>query len=190
MGPAKSRKAAERETRVQQAIVAVNAGQYSSINRAAKDFNIAESTLRGRITGGKSQQEVDAQRQHLTESEEKALVKWIQWISITGYPPRYSTVKEIAEEIRKRRINSVNDASIQLVEYTELGQQWVCHFLNRHPHLKSTFTHCIDAVRLRETSEEVIMHWLTTIDQFLLEHNIHPENIYNMDESGFSISSI
>lgn len=120
--------------------MAVNARRYSSINSAAKDFNIAESTLRGRINGGKSQQEGDAQRQHLTESEEKALVKWIQRISITGYPPRYSTIKEMAEEMRKRRINSVNDASIQLVEYSELGQQWVRRFLNHHPHVKSTFT--------------------------------------------------
>ena len=111
-------------------------GRYPSINSTAKYFNIAESTLRGRINGSKSQREGDAQRQHLTESEEKALVKWIQRISITRYPPRYSTVKDIAEEIRKRCINSVNDASIQRVEYPELGQQWVRRFLNHHPHLR------------------------------------------------------
>lgn len=123
----------------------------------------------------------NSKRQSLTESEENALVSWISRISLTGYP-YYSTVHEMTEEIRKRRLTDINDISITLIEYPPLGQQWVRRFLQRHSHLTLTFTHCIDTVRFKESSEEVLLHWLNTVNNFVMLNNIRPENVYNMDE--------
>jgi len=46
-------------------------------------------------------------------------------LTITGYPPRHSTLRETAEEIRKRRVRHVNDETSNLVEYTRIGTDWV-----------------------------------------------------------------
>jgi len=35
-----------------------------------------------------------------------------------------------------------------------------------------------------------VLNWLNTVFQFIRDNDIHSENIYNMDESGFSIGSI
>ena len=47
------------------------------------------------------------------------------------------TIKEIAEEIQKRHIAKINDASIELISYSPIDEQWVPHFLNHYPHLKA-----------------------------------------------------
>jgi len=36
----------------------------------------------------------------------------------------------------------------------------------------------------------VLQRWFDSISGGIEEYNIHPENIYNMDESGFSIGTI
>lgn len=38
----------------------------------------------------------------LTYAEEKKLVRWITRLTVIGYPLRYCTLREMAEEIRKR----------------------------------------------------------------------------------------
>ena len=40
--------------------------------------------------------------QLLSHAEEKELVRWITRLTITGYPPQYDTLREMAEEIRNR----------------------------------------------------------------------------------------
>jgi hypothetical protein len=37
--------------------------------------------------------------QILTHTEEKELVKWITHLTVTGCPPQYATLREMAEEI-------------------------------------------------------------------------------------------
>ena len=52
------------------------------------------------------------------------------------------------------------------------------------------YTRRIDAARVKESSTEIIKNWLNTVARILREHNIKPENIYNMDETGFAIGVI
>jgi hypothetical protein len=56
--------------------------------------------------------------------------------------------------------------------------------------LKAISARRIDAARLKESSQEVILNWLTTVKQILKDNEILPENVYNMDESGFYIGSM
>jgi len=97
----KSDNEAIREASIQLALDGLNSRRYSSVYQAAKAHGIALSTLKGRWKGKASRAEGRVQSQLLSDAEEKALVQWVSQLTVNGFPPRYSTIREMAEEIRK-----------------------------------------------------------------------------------------
>jgi predicted MFS family arabinose efflux permease len=65
--------------------------------------------------------------QLLTFPEEKALVGWITCLTVTGHPTTYTFIREMAEEIRKRCVNQINE-EMELVSYPPIGTSWVPTF--------------------------------------------------------------
>jgi hypothetical protein len=162
---------------------------FKSIKAAAKAHDVPESTLRDRVKGAKLRAEANEEKQLLWGGEEKALVQWILDTSKNGYPPRKGHVRQMAETIRQRRVAKINEASMILVEYPPIGEEWVDRFIQRHPSLKIEFARRIDASRMRETTADVILRWLNRFRKIVDEYQVDPRNIYNMDESVFAIGS-
>src|SRR5436190_21233949 len=48
----------------------------------------------------------------------------------------------------------------------------------------------IDAARVKETSYAVLNKWFVDVESIIRDYNIQPRDIYNMDETGYSIGSI
>ena len=46
---------------------------------------------------------------------------------ITGYPPRYETLREMAEVVEKR-FDKNNEDELQLVQYGNISKQWLQRF--------------------------------------------------------------
>jgi len=183
----KDQAAAEKEARLQEAIAAVK-GKKHTCYSAAKEFNVAPRTLYDRINGGKKPRNQAHERdQNLTHAEEKELVRWITLLTISGYPPRYELLRQLAEIIRERRVKNPDSNQVQVTVYDKIGDQWILRFLRRHPELESVRPRSIDAVRVKDTSPERLKRWFDDLGKVLTEFNIKPENIYNMDESGFAI---
>ena len=90
----------EKEARLQEAIVAVLSDEHS-VPSAARAFNVPCQTLYDRVNGKPSRNKVYEAEQLLSRAEEKELVWWITRPIITGYPPRYETLREMGTEIRK-----------------------------------------------------------------------------------------
>ena len=42
---------------------------------------------------------------------------------------------------------------------------------------------------MKETTVDTIMRWLNKFHETVEEYNVDPQNIYNMDESGFAIGT-
>src|SRR2546423_12099293 len=84
---------------------------------------------------------------------------------------------------------SVND-QFEQVYYPPLSKNWVTRFIKRHPKLKTVIGKSIEASRLQETSPDTLNKWFNVFESTVKEHNIQPQDIYNMDETGFSISTI
>jgi len=162
----------------------------SSIRQVAVDFNIPRKTLEGRLKGAVPRYQAQETLMNLTIHEEKELVHWITRLTQCGYAPRYSTVRELAEIIRNRHIFGVNDDDIQLVNYEPFGKDWVPRFMSRHSQLKSARIKLIEAARVKDVSVERLTKWFEDLQCVITEHGIQPENIYNMDESGFAIGDI
>jgi len=177
----------EKEARLQEAIDAVLSKKYKC-HTAALAFKVPRRMLYDRVNGNrKFRPQAHELAQILSNAEEKELVRWITRLTITGYPPRHVTLLEMADEIRKRRVKNINDESMQLIEYPNIGTQWVSRFLRRHPELVSVTPRSIDAVRVKDTSPERLTQWFEDLRQVIEEYDIKQENMYNMDESGFAI---
>jgi len=176
----------EKEARLQEAMAAVLVKKYTA-NSAARAFNVPRQTLYDRLDGKLPRNKAHETEQLLSQAEEKELVRWITRLTITGYPPRYDTLREMAEEIRKRRVKNINENGLELVTYDDIGKQWVARFLRRHSELASVRPRSIDAVRVKDTSPARLQRWFDDLEKAVAEYNIKPENMYNMDESGFAI---
>ena len=102
-------------------------------------------------------------RANLDGGRRKELSPWITHLSICSYPPKPHTIKEMAEAIRIRRTLGINDASITLVQYDEIGEKWVTRFLERHSELASIMPEQIDAARVKESSHEAFQKWFADV---------------------------
>jgi hypothetical protein len=96
----------------------------------------------------------------------------------------------LAEIIRQRRVAGVNDDTIQLVNYEQFGRDWVARFLSRHSQLESARKKLIEAARIKDVSAERLTKWFEDLQNVIEKENIKPEDIYNMDESGFAIGDV
>jgi Tc5 transposase DNA-binding domain len=134
-------------------------------------------TLYRHSQGGRTHCKVNTHQQALSPDEECALVKWIKYLSYTGHPVRHKSLCALAKEIRRPRVELKNSP------FSHLGNHWVEHFLLRNPSLKSKVAKSIEAVH-KEVTEEQLQNWFSTFKCITEEHDILPENIYNMDEIG------
>ncbi len=166
------------------------AGHFKSYRATARAWNVPKTTLIERAKGRKPRNQAHEDEQILTAAEEKELAQWITHLTICSYPPKPHTIKEMAEAIRTRRTLGINDASITLVQYNEIGEKWVTWFLEHHSELASIMPEQIDGARVNESSHEVFQKWFADVKSIIDEYDIQPCDIYNMDETSFSIGSI
>jgi len=182
--------AREQEVRVQEAVAGLKSGIYKSTRAAAKACNIPRSTLRYRAAGRETRWDAHVDDQLLSGEEEKELVHWIGRLTASGYPPKLQTIREMAEAMRTRRVIGINEPTCIYIPYDPIGEQWPRRFLNRHSELATIIPESIEAIRIKETSAAVIQNWFDQYASLIQTHNIQPQDIYNMDETGFSIGSI
>ena len=165
----KNPKAAEKEARIQEAIAVIHAGQYIAYT-APTIFNVPPCTLYDRLKGKPPCQLAQEKQQLLTHAEEKELVRWITRLTRTGYPPRYSTLREMAEELRKRRVRNINDQSCTYIKYSPISEDWPRRFLRRHPELSGVTVRTIDASRIKAATPEAISHWFDELRRVIDDH--------------------
>ena len=180
----------ENDKRMKAAIESVLNGEYPSAHAAAGAYGVPRATLYHRINGRPSRQAGQESLQLLSHAKEKELRDWITRLTITGYAPRHSTVREMAHELRLRHRPQIDEITNLPIYYPPIGQQWVQRFLGRHSELKSTIGTMIDAARVTDSTHEMLSEWFDTLRQVIQDYNITSENMYNMDESGFAIGTI
>ena len=96
-----------------------------------------------------------------------------------GLPLRISNVRYLAQLLLSARLKSSEKAAI--------GEQWVNWFIQRHPELKSKYTHQYDYQRAKCENPELIKNWFTCVQETIQKYGILEQDIYNMDETGFQM---
>ena len=97
--------------------------QYYKCHTTVIVFDVPRRTLYDHVKENKKARNPAHERyQNLTHVEEKELIRWITRRTITGYPPRYNTLREMTEKIRKRCVKHINKDGMQLIEYNDIDQ--------------------------------------------------------------------
>ena len=78
---------AQKEGRMALAIQALKRGQLSSVRAAAETYDVAESTLRGRVKGIDARCDSIPINRKLTTTEELTLIEWILSMDQRGLAP-------------------------------------------------------------------------------------------------------
>ena len=189
----KSVSAIQRDKLIDQALLDIKSKKYKSAYEAEKILGLPKSSVTRRVNGGISRSQARQQQQKLSYAQEKVLLKWIKDLTISGYSPGHRLLKEIAEEIRTKRTYDLDDPSLdalQLLPQYKLGRDWVPRFIQRHPHLAVVIGRRIDSVRMDGATKPVLEAWFNAYQSIVREYKILEENIYNIDESGFSIGTM
>src|SRR5947207_1398580 len=173
--------ALEVEQRLAIALEGLQKGEWPTVYKAAKAMKVSKDTLARRWKGKKSCVEARESQQKLTKAEEKVLADWITQLTATGHPARHEFIRELAEEIRRKRHIEIRD-----FELIPLGKSWVQQFLKRHPHLQTVISRSIEASRIKEVTKEVVINFFEALEACLTKYQISWENVYNMDETGNS----
>ena len=149
----------ERDILIDQAILDIQSGKYKSAYEAEKILQLPKSSVTRRANGGLSRVQARQQQQKLSYAQEKVLLKWIKDLTISGYSPGHRLLKEVAKEIRTKRVYNLDDTppSLSMPQPRfNLGQDWVPRFIQRHKHLKVVIGHCIESVQIDRATKPVL----------------------------------
>ena len=69
----------------------------------------------------------------------------------------------------------------------QVGKNWSYRFLDIHPQYHSKKQRSIDTKRLEWSDLGIIQTWLDRLKIMMNKYGIQPEDIWNMDETGFRI---
>jgi hypothetical protein len=190
----KSQKAIELDLQLIEAVSGVQSGKYKSSYEAARALGLRHQTVLKRVNGGLSRMKARQTQQLLTQIQEETLLKWIKCLTISGYAPSHRILREVADEVRtdRRRVFNPNEPfqqSERIPDYP-LGQDWVPRFVQRHPHLKVRQGRRIEVQRMNGVTIPVVKAWFDAYKDLLIRMKIEEKNIYNMDETGFSIGTM
>ncbi|RAL66008.1 hypothetical protein DID88_005669 [Monilinia fructigena] len=116
------------EEKIQNAIIALQLKEFKSIRKAAEYFEVPKSTLIARVAGRKSRTQSHEMAQILSNAEENTLVRWISRLTITGFPATPMLVKEMADEIRLRRVQVASSRIPTSTEILPIGHEWIYRF--------------------------------------------------------------
>jgi hypothetical protein len=92
-----------KEARIQLTLQAIEQGQFNSIRRAAKTYDVPESTIRDRRAGRLPRAEMRPSQQKLTEIEEEVIVTYVLDLAARGYPPILNQVRDMADRLLTAR---------------------------------------------------------------------------------------
>jgi hypothetical protein len=178
----KSKRLIEQEGRIILAIAAYKNGQIPSINRAATLFNVPCQTLQYHIKGRAARVDICAGQYKLTLNEEELLIKWILDLDKRGQPPQHAYVQNMANHLL-----SIHGNNPPL----QVGQNWVYKLVKCHPEqLKSRFSRRYNYKCTKCENPKLVYQWFNDVLAKITEHGILLEDIYNFNETGFTMGLI
>ncbi|KYG41120.1 hypothetical protein M433DRAFT_159418, partial [Acidomyces richmondensis BFW] len=70
-----------------------------------------------------------------------------------------------------------------------IGKHWLDRFRTRYPEIQGVWTRQIESARYTALNTATVQGWFDAVTALYIQHQYLPEQIYNMDESGFAIGA-
>ena len=120
------------ESQVIMALKALENDSRLSLRAAAKIYSVNPMKLSRRRHGQQPRRDIPANSQKLTDLEESVIVQYILDLDLQGFPPRFSSVEDMANRLLAER-----DAG-------RVGTRWVYNFVKRQPEVTAQFNRKYD----------------------------------------------
>jgi hypothetical protein len=164
-----------------------NTTECQTYTAAAKSYDIPVSSLWHRVHGRRSRSDAKVDRQYLTPSEEKGLRDCVLHKAALGQYVTVKLLRYLAREIVRRRTSAFQapntDDEIRLP-----GKNWPKGFYKRHPDLRPRTLKPLEWER--HNIYDKVLQWFDVIEKELQNPAILPENVYNVDETGITLSRL
>ena len=141
----------------------IKRGEKVSVKGIAREYGVAESTLRGRLQGAKPANEAHQGLLKLTQAQEESIVRFCQLLDDLGFPVKLGYAKKMAEAL----LSKVSG------EKETLGTNWLRRFLARHPGLQSKVATRIDRQRAAANDPEAFKEFFRRVSEHVLFLGTH-----------------
>jgi hypothetical protein len=174
----------DREDSIQRALQDLETGKLKTVYAASRFHKVPRSTLIYRRNGGQSRHHAHAMQQACTPEEEEALVSWVQRWSGQGFPIRHYMLRAMAKHLILSRIC---DSRRNTVSAFLTSHNWPTRFIKRHSHLETVIATTMDRPRHTACTSETFNEWFSRFHDHYSKYKPDLEDIYNIDETGFSM---
>lgn len=159
------------------ALQAIENDPKLSLRAAAKIYSVNHEKLSRRRRGQQSRRDIPANSRKLTNLEEPVIVQYILELDSKGFPPRLSSVEDMANRLLAER------------DARRVGVNCASTFVNRHLELTTRFNGKYDHQRAKCKDPEIIRGWFALVRNTIAKYGIQEADIYNFDETGFRWAS-
>jgi hypothetical protein len=166
------------ESNVILALEAMKRDPKLKLRAAGELYSVDFTKLHRRQHGMKSRRDIQANSRKLTNSEELVIVQYILELDSKGFPPRLSSVEDMANRLLAER------------NAGRVGTRWPSNFVKRHPQLSTRFNRKYDYERAKCEDPTIISGWFSRVQEYVSRYGIVDADIYNFDETGFMMGVI
>lgn len=166
------------ESRLLLAIQAIKSDPNLSIRAAARVYSVPYSTLGDRLHGRHSRRDTTPNSRKLTDMEEQVIVQHILDLDSRAFPPRVSSVEDMANRLLRDR------------GLPPVGKKWTSNFIKRHQELRTRVHRKYDYQRALCEDPELIRGWFQLVRNTMAKYGIAEADVYNFDETGFMMGII
>ena len=166
------------ESQIQEAIKYIQNFPDTKIAKVAHEFKVPVSRLRHRLKGQPPKVSQPAKNTKLLRAEEAALCRYIDRLDNINLAVRVEFVTDAANSILREKFKGDDIPSV--------GTKWTTRFLRRHNYFKSLQKKLNSDRQLSENLDR-ITEYFQRLQTVITEEGIVPEDIWNMDETGFQI---
>ncbi|KAJ5149826.1 hypothetical protein N7448_001404 [Penicillium atrosanguineum] len=168
------------EQRIQVACEAARARKNVKITSLAREFDVPVSRLRARLHGRQPRTQRTITTKRLDDSQEAALISWIDTLDALHVPPTAYMVEASANAIIQRSAEATGDI------VAPVNKMWVYNFVKRLPDgLHWVKQNPTERESIEAADISTLQAWYERLEPFV--KRIPPSNIYNFDETGFQL---
>jgi hypothetical protein len=169
------------ESRIQEAVDYLQVHPELKVAAIARQFNVPYGCLRYRLKGRAPKKGSPAANIKLSQAEEKALCHYIDRLDRINLAVRVEFVTDTTNYILKEHSSQAASEDCSTV-----GPNWTTRFLKRHKYFKRMQKKLHSD---RQESEDIprVNRYFIQLQAVLQNEGISPDDIWNMDETGFRI---
>jgi len=163
---------------------AIKEAKKTSVLKASKIYSIPYATLHRHIKSGSSKKKLGRFESVFTSEEEEVLLRYVKKMDSLFYGLTRAEFLQIAGEFAK------NKGKTGVFTGNIAGKGWFKNFRLRHPSLSLRSPEPTSVARVKGFSREAVNRFYSLLEEVIEKHNIAPDMIFNMDETGVRTSSI